>query len=140
MKNTVRTEFLTIILFAIIYLILLYPAIMHARRETRDGIRRQELHAFKKILEQEYNKNNSYPLKFAADPHRYFVLEQSGDKAVKWYLEAKLENFHPNETSFDNEKNVYFRYFSPTNNETYYNICGGDYRCEQLTSTKHDQP
>lgn len=129
MDKTAKKEFLFIGLALLLFLILLAPAIKFARAEWRDGIRRNELKNFKIVLEQNNNKNGYYPVEFNASPHKYTVVEKNGDSASKWFLRAELENKNKQQTGFDLENNIYFRYVSE-NGKNFYDICGGDYKCE----------
>lgn len=103
---------------------------MHARQEARDGIRRDEVAAFKRLLEQHYNEYEAYPLIFDASPHRYVVVEQDDKGATTWYLQAEMENDHPEMSDFDAEegRNYYWRYVQ-NEGRTYYEVCGGAPSC-----------
>ena len=82
------------------------PALSHARREGRDGVRRDEVRAIKTDLEMEFNKTEKYPLEFDAGAHEYVVVESDGDAALAWYVRAELENQSKNEAGFNEEHNV----------------------------------
>lgn len=131
MRNVAKLEISSLFLFFIVFAILLLPAALHTRRELRDGIRRNELTNFKTELEKYYNKHETYPLVFNANPHQYFVVNKDSKGAIKWFLRAKMENPHKAEKGFDEEveHNYYYRY-SNENNNTYFDICGGLYKCE----------
>jgi len=131
MEKTAKLEISFLLLFFFVFATLLFPAALHARREVRDGIRRNELTNFKTELEKYYNKHETYPLTFNANPHQYAVVEKNTKGATKWFLRAKLENQHKVEKGFDEEAghNYYYRYINENNN-TYFDICGGLYKCE----------
>lgn len=96
----------------------------------RDGIRRDEVAAFKTVLEQYYNKHEVYPLEFDASPHKYVVVKQANGGAASWYLRAKLENNAVEDEGFDAEsgRNYYYRLINESG-ATYYDVCGGSDGC-----------
>lgn len=106
------------------------PSLLHARREQRDGIRRDELAGLKRELEKKNNELGYYPIEFDASPHRYVVTEAHGDKAIAWYLRAELENFADSTSGFDEERdrNYYYR-ISNEDEKTFYDVCGGTLTC-----------
>jgi len=129
MDKTAQKEFLLIGLTLLIFIILLIPALKFARADWRDSIRRAELINLKIKLEQYNNKKGFYPIVYDASPHQYLVINKNGDGASKWFLRAEMENKSKEQQGFDLENNVYFRYLSQ-NKKNYYDICGGDYKCE----------
>lgn len=130
MPLSVQRELLVILAAGILFVGLLYPALWHARREARDGLRRDEVAAFKRVLEQYYNEHESYPLEFDASPHRYIVVERDETGAASWYVKAQLENSHEPVSGYDGDEGRQFdwRYVSE-GGETFYEVCGGVPRC-----------
>ncbi len=114
----------------VVFLALLFPALLYARREARDGIRRNEIAAFKQVLEQHYNKYEAYPLEFNAHPHEYVVIEKAGTEAASWYLRAELENPHTTSAGHDEDEGRKYDYrLIHTEGRTYYEVCGGTPTC-----------
>jgi type II secretory pathway pseudopilin PulG len=128
MDTVAKREYLVLVVLVVILLASLYPALMHMRREARDGIRRNELVALKRQMEQHNNELGHYPTQFDAVPHRYVVLEQDGDKAVAWYIRAELENAPQPTAGFNEEHNVFYQVVRG-GDRTFYDICGGEYQC-----------
>jgi len=131
MRNIVKVELFLLVLLLVVFATLLLPAAIYARRELRDGIRRNELTNFKTELEKYYNKHEAYPLTFNAVPHQYFLVDKDSKGATKWFFRAKMENSHKAEEGFDKEAghNYYYRYLNE-NNSTYFDVCGGLYECK----------
>lgn len=131
MRKTAKAELSFLLLFIVVFTALLLPAALYARRELRDGIRRNELTNFKTELEKYNNKHDVYPLIFNASPHQYVVADKDSKGATKWFLRAKMENRHKTKNGFDEEAghNYYYRYINE-NNSTYFDICGGLDKCE----------
>jgi len=131
MRNVAKVEYSFLFLLLVIFIVFLLPAAIYARRESRDGIRRNELTNFKTELEKYYNKHETYPLVFSTGPHQYFAIDKDSKGATKWFLRAKMENLHKAERGFDKEAghNYFYRYLNE-NNSTYFDICGGLYECE----------
>lgn len=131
MDITARREIMVLILALTLFLSLLYPAMMHARREARDGLRRDEVAAFKRVLEQYYNEYETYPLEFDAAPHQYVVMESSEQGATAWYLRAHLENNHETATAHDAEEGRQYDFrLIRDGDRTYYEVCGGMPTCD----------
>lgn len=130
MNTTARREVTALALAALIFAVLLVPALQHARREARDGQRREALAAAKQQLEQHYNKHEMYPRTFTGDNFEYVVLEVDSRGATAWYLRTALENSAPPQAGFDPEEghNYYFRVLRDQA-QTFYDICGGTSRC-----------
>lgn len=131
MSKTSKHELIVVGGTLIIFLLLLYPSLRHARREARDEIRRTEVAGRKVELEQYFNKHHTYPLKFDAHPHRYVVTEQDEGGAAAWYLQAQLELPHESLHDYDAEagRNYYYRYQN-RNGRTFYEVCGGTPKCD----------
>lgn len=115
---------------AIIFLLLLIPAMQHSRAEARDGIRRQEIADRKIELEQYFNAHEAYPLEFDASPHEYVVAEQDEVGATRWYLRAVLENSAATKADYDAEsgRNYHYR-VQQVGDNTVYDVCGGGPDC-----------
>lgn len=112
----------------VVLLVFLVPALLHARAERRDGIRRQEVRQFKQLMEERNNELGFYPYELDASPHVFVVTEGEGQQADGWYLRAELENQAEPTAGFDEEYNVYYRVVRE-DEKTYYDICGGTLRC-----------
>lgn len=131
MDTAARREIIVLILALTLFLSLLYPAVMHARREARDGMRRDEVAAFKQVLEQYYNKHETYPLEFDAAPHQYVVTDSTAAGATAWYLRAKLENQQETKTGYDGDVGRQYDWRLIQEGETtYYDVCGGTPTCD----------
>jgi type II secretory pathway pseudopilin PulG len=128
MKAIGKWEWGIVVLAIILMLLALIPSLQYARREVRDGMRRNELLAFKRELEQYFNKQENYPVEYDASPHEYVVLEDYEGGATHWYLRAELENRRMPTAGFDEEYNVFFRVLHQ-DQKTFYDICGGELRC-----------
>lgn len=130
MNIEARKELSALVALGVLFVILLLPALLHARQETRDGIRRDELAAFKQVLERENNDTGSYPLEFNASPHKYVVDRQDEGGALEWRLRAQLENNPRPTAGFDYEagRNYYYRIVRE-DGFTYYEVCGGESTC-----------
>ena len=130
MDKIAKRELSVLLILVVVFFSLLFPALRFARRETRDGIRRDEIAAFKQVLEQYYNKHEVYPLEFDASPHEYVVVEQTVKGATVWYLRARLENQAMAAESFDAEsgRNYYYRLINQ-DGYTFYDVCGGSATC-----------
>lgn len=124
-----RRELCALAALVMVFVLALVPALFHARREARDGIRRAAMVQLKRELEGYYNKHERYPLTFDAKGYQYVVSESDGTRAVSWYVRAELENRTDSVAAFDFEYNVYYRVVHDTD-KTYYDICGGTSRCE----------
>jgi hypothetical protein len=113
------------------FALLLFPALLHARREARDGIRRTEIAHFKQALEHYYNEHTAYPLQFDASPHRYVVVTSDKRGATAWYLQAALENKSATFAGYDAEaeRNYGYRVIS-AKGTTLYEVCGGTPTCD----------
>lgn len=117
--------------FALVFVIFLFPALMQARREARDGIRRNEIAAFKIVLEQYYNEHGTYPLAFDATPHEYRIVARDAYGAQAWYLRALLENSHVAQAGYDGDEGRKFDFRYVREDEaTYYEVCGGTPTCD----------
>ena len=132
MNTLAKREAIIIILIIVVFSLFLYPSLRYARRETRDGIRRQEIADTKHQLEMYFNKHNSYPLMFNASPHKYVVTSTSDDMATGWYLRAQMENNHQTGSDFDHDlgRQYFYRYLNE-DKLTYYDVCGGQLDCNQ---------
>ncbi len=125
-----RREYIALGLAALLFVSLLVPALLHARREARDGIRRNEIAAFKNVLEQYYNVHETYPLTFDASPHRYIVVTSDEEGATAWYLQAMLENKAASHAGQSQEEGANFDYRVVQEGDfTYYEVCGGTPTC-----------
>lgn len=130
MERIQRREALVFLVGVVIFLALLFPALMYARRETRDGIRRNEIAAFKQVLEQYYNTHETYPRVFDASPHEYVVSEADGAGAKSWYLRAQLENKHTAEAGYDEDEGRKYNFrLVQEGSVTFYEVCGGTPEC-----------
>src|SRR3989344_3792944 len=107
-----------------------YPALRHARREARDGIRRDEVAARKTSLEQYFNFHATYPREFDASPHQYLVESSDNQGVTGWLVRAQLENEAEETVAFDPEagRNYWYRIVRQ-GQATYYDVCGGISRC-----------
>lgn len=125
-----RREMTTIALAALIFVALLYPNLQHARREARDGLRRDQLALIKQQIEQYNNLHQAYPLQFDAAPNAYVVLNQDSTGATAWYLRAALENPGRPSSGYDAERGRNYIYrIVREGGRTYYDICGGTLTC-----------
>ncbi len=117
-------------LLLLVLLLAILPSLHYARREMRDGIRRDALAALKNDLEQYNNKHNVYPFTFVTGTSTYVVTEKDDKGAVAWYLRTALENSHPAGSGIDQEAghNFYYRIVQ-AGDKTYYDICGGTSTC-----------
>lgn len=130
MERIAQREAFVLLAALIIFMGLLYPALLHARREARDGIRRNEVAAFKKLLEQYYNEHETYPLKFSAAPHEYIVTSSTSIGVTAWYLRAQLENSHGSQAGHDEDEGRKYDFRLIREGEsTYYEVCGGTPTC-----------
>lgn len=131
MFSLARREMLVILVAGMLFVGLLYPALLHSRREARDGRRRDEVAAFKRVLEQYYNEHEVYPLEFDASPHRYIVVERDETGAASWYLKAELENSHEPASGYDGDEGRQFNWRHVRHGQrTYYEVCGGGPTCD----------
>jgi len=130
MTVTARREYMVLIILLIIFLGFLYPSLRYARREARDGIRRDEVAQTKQELEQYFNKHEAYPFEFDASPHVYVVDEQNVVGATAWHIRAQLENRADDASGFDEEagRNYYWR-TGNADRAIYYDVCGGTATC-----------
>jgi len=130
MNTLAKREALVLIILIAIFVVLLIPSLQHARRETRDGLRRHEIADIKHQIEMYFNEHESYPLKYDASPHEYVTTETNDDVATGWYLRARLENEHKTGSDFDHEpgRQYYYRYVN-SNDHTYFEVCGGIAKC-----------
>ena len=130
MNTIARKELTVLVLVVLCFVLLLMPALLHARRERRDGVRREALAALKTELEQYNNKTGTYPLTFDAGEYQYVVTEQAKEAATSWHLRTKLENNPQPTTGFDEEagRNYYYRVVKEDKG-TWYEICGGTATC-----------
>lgn len=130
MNKVAKWEYVVVGCLLLLLATTLYPSLRYARREKRDGIRREALATLKTDMEQYYNKHNTYPLEFSADPYLYIVTEKDSKGAIGWYLRTQLENFHAVSAGFDLEggHNFYYRVVDE-GGSTWYDICGGQSTC-----------
>lgn len=130
MEAHARKEGIVLGILIAVLLVSIFPSALYARRERRDGIRRDEVAAFKRQLEDFNNKHNRYPVTLSASPHQYVVVEQAGDAATAWYLRAELENKVPEtaDKDLEAERNYYYRVVHD-NGHVYYDVCGGTLTC-----------
>lgn len=136
MDSIARRELVVAGLLILLVGALLFPALQHARREYRDGVRRTEIAERKRQLEQYFNAHETYPLTFNAAPHEYIVTNSDGRGATGWYVRAQLENPASTTSGFDYEEGHNF-YWRITNDEgrTLYEVCGGTLHCETNEAT-----
>jgi len=128
MKSIRKREYIGLIVLVLLFSGLLLPALQQARREKRDGIRREEARNIKTAVEMYFNEYDFYPLEFNAGGHEYVVLKQAGQGASEFYIRAELENSGETAAGFDEEYNIYFRIVNE-GGKTFYDICGGELRC-----------
>ena len=130
MNPVAKKEYIVLAALALILLATTFPALQYARREKRDGVRREALVEIKHKLEEANNKLGYYPVNFSAAPYTYMPTSVQGKEAVGWYLETKLENNLKPTSGFDyeGEHNFYFR-IEKRPAGTYYQICGGTNTC-----------
>lgn len=126
-KEYIVIGFLLGILFAS-----MIPSLLYARKEKRDGIRRDEIAAMKRALEGINNVKGVYPLEFKATPHQYIVTDKDSTSAKGWFLRVELENPTKDELGFDEEagRNYFFRILNE-HGHIYYDVCGGEDTCGQ---------
>lgn len=60
-RSTGRMEAIGLLILAVVYIGFLVPALITARKEARDGVRRDDLTALKNALEQYQNVAQAYP-------------------------------------------------------------------------------
>ena len=130
MTSVAKKEGLVLLFLIVVLGIGLYPALRHARREARDGIRRDEIAARKTSLEQYFNAHETYPREFDASPHQYVVESSDNQGVTGWYVRAQLENKTEETVAFDAEaeRNYWYRIIRE-GETTYYDVCGGIARC-----------
>ena len=122
-------ELLVLASGVIIFLVMLFPALQHARRDARDGQRREAALEAKRELEDMYNRQESYPL--VHDPAgdvSYAVTEMGENEALGWYVRIPLEHFPEQASGFDLEYNVFWRVVRD-GAAAFYDICGGTDTC-----------
>lgn len=130
MTSEAKKEYAVLAVLALVLLISILPALRYARREKRDGVRRDALVELKHKLEEANNKLGYYPVTFSATPYQFVVTHGDGKKAIGWYIRTVLENKHADEKGFDFEGNHNFYYrLSSEHGSTFYDICGGDDTC-----------
>ena len=131
MSTLAKREVSVVIIAVIVLLILLIPAVQYSRQEVRDGIRRDEVAAGKRVLEDYFNEHGAYPLVFDAAPHEYVVVVSEGGAALEWFIRAQLENTAPPESGYnpEEERNFHYRVVNDRG-QTYYEVCGGSVRCD----------
>jgi hypothetical protein len=129
MNVTARKEIVVVGVLIVVILAGVFFAGLHARREARDGIRREEVRNIKHELEMYFNKHETYPLIFQDAVHEYVVVEQGEEGAKGWYVRAELENMAKPAAGFDLEYNIDYR-IVVDRGRTFYDLCGGNYRCE----------
>ena len=130
MTKIAKREYIVLGLLVAVLLITIFPALQYARREKRDGARRDVLVEMKHRLEEVNNKLGYYPANFSAAPDTFVATSTKGKEAVGWYLETKLENNLQPTSGFDYEGNHNFYYRVERRADgTYYQICGGTNTC-----------
>ncbi len=127
--KTAKNEYAVLGCLLVVFIMALLPALVHARREVRDGERRQELRQLKHALEMSNNKLGYYPKIFDAAPFTYVILAADGEAAIAWYIRALMENRAEPAAGLDLEYNMYYRIVNESG-LTYYDICGGEFRCD----------
>lgn len=70
-------------------------------------------------------------------PYLYCVIETDGERAIAWYLRARLERQTSPRAGFDDEYNIFFR-VTHEQGKTLYDICGGTLRCGEKDGTRTD--
>lgn len=92
-----RSEAMALTAVALLFLVALVPALSHARREYRDGVRRELLRTVKTELEHIYNERGSFPLHPSGD----LGLCGGTDDPDDWFfsqtlvVERKGTSIHP---------------------------------------------
>jgi hypothetical protein len=129
-NKVAKKEYIVLVCLALVLLATTLPALQYARREKRDGMRRDALVAMKRKLEEANNKLGYYPANFSAAPDTFVATSTKGKEALGWYLEVKLENNNRPTSGFDYEgdHNFYYR-IQKRPDGTYYQICGGTNTC-----------
>lgn len=130
MNTRAKREYLVLGVCAFLLIILIIPSLLHARRETRDGIQREAIAQAKRNLEDVNNKLGYYPVSFSAAPFTYYVTIKEGNKALGWYIAGPIENSQKLGSFYDAEEghNFFYRYVQE-NGKTVYEICGGNLQC-----------
>lgn len=130
MDSIAKREYLVLVGCSILLLSFIFPSLLHARRETRDGIQREAVAQKKRSLEDVNNKLGYYPVSFSAAPFSYYVTMKEGDKALGWYIAGPIENPQKSGSFYDAEEghNFFYRYVKE-NGKTLYEICGGELQC-----------
>ncbi len=136
LDTSAKREYWVLALCAIVLLATIIPSLLHARREYRDGIERENVAGVKRQLEDFNNKKGYYPLEFSAAPYEYHVTKSEKGQAIEWYVRGVLENPHKISSEYDAEEghNFWYRYIEK-DDKTYYEICGGGPSCD-ITSTQ----
>ncbi len=129
MNSTFRKEIWVAGTLTVILLVGVVLSGLYARREVRDGIRKQELRKIKHELEMYFNEYDKYPLDFNDPIHDYVVVEKEGDGALGWFVRAELENAPKPTAGFDLEYNNDYRVVRQ-GGKAFYDLCGGNYKCD----------
>ncbi len=85
-----RRDLLLVSIPVLVFLVALVPALAHAQREYRDGVRRDRLRHVKRDLEDWYNRTNAFPLPPSGDAARCGTSDDRGD----WFFTGhRIEDF-----------------------------------------------
>ena len=128
MESKARYEFLVVGGLIVVLLLGVSFSMREARREKRDGLRRQGLIEQKIAIEQVNNELGYYPIDFNAGVYEFVVLEGNDVRTTHWYLRTMLERPGIERAGFDEEYNVFYR-TGVENGVPFYDICGSEFHC-----------
>lgn len=130
MDRRTTWEISVLVSAVLLCLIAVAPAAQYARREARDGERREGAALAKRHLERYNNEHEQYPLTLPGGSRQYVVLTEHDGGAEAWYIRTPLENAAPNFSGYDFEsgRNYYYRIVNE-NGHTFYDVCGGTALC-----------
>lgn len=133
MSPTAKKEIIVTGALTVIFIILLFPALIYARRELWDSAQIRQMIKVKEELERYNNKHQTYPLELNNPSFKYVVTEKDTKGALAWYLRMPMKNRLTPKNGFDEEegRNYYYR-ITKENNKTYYDICGGNFTCNVI--------
>ncbi|MEX1997144.1 MAG: hypothetical protein WEA04_00490 [Candidatus Andersenbacteria bacterium] len=131
MNTRALKEIGVVALLVMLVIGMVVPSLQHARRERRDGQRREDVAGLKRELEMYFNQHETYPLTFTPPaPYQYVIMTADTSGALGWYVRAPLENKAEPRADFDYEEghNFYYRVVRERE-QTFYDVCGGTFSC-----------